>query len=74
MGGELLLLVGRIDGKLDAAIARYGELDDRLKSQGERIAHLETTTRRWAAYAAVLAFLASLVAPLAAKLLPFIKG
>lgn len=45
--GNVMLLLGRIDGKLDSALSRIDQHDDTLEKHDERITKLETG-KAWA--------------------------
>lgn len=51
---NLLLLVGRIDGKLDTLLARHDHLEKRLDAQAKRIEALEGFKGRAALLGSVL--------------------
>lgn len=62
---ELTLLLGRIDGKLDAALARMDRIEDSHAHLEERVATLE----RWRAYLLGAAAIAGAVASHLAELI-----
>ena len=68
---ELLLLLGRIDGKMDSVLLRLEHNDKIHDELDERITSLE----RWKSYIlGVAAVLSALVATFATKLTTFIMG
>ena len=62
---ELTLLLGRIDGKLDAALARMDRIEDSHANLEDRVATLE----RWRAYLLGAAAIAGAVASHLAELI-----
>ncbi len=71
---DILLLLGRIEGKLDAVIKRMDKMDDTIANHDQRLGHLERAQARFKGGTAILVTLFSAVTAIAAVLLRYAHG
>ena len=71
---DILLLLGRIEGKLDAVIKRMDKLDDTITNHEQRIVSLEKAQARFKGGTTIVVTLFSVITAVAAVLLRFAHG